>query len=436
MDRKKIVIVGGGFGGVYTYLNLQKHLGALKERPEITLISKDNYFLFTPLLHEVATGGVRAHDIVQPIRQIVKTALDSVIISPAKSIDTNRKIVTTDCAEVAYDYLVIATGATTNYFSFKPEMVYTLKTMRDALRLKNHILDIFDTADRTEDKKEREKLLTFVVIGGGPTGVELVTEMDEFIYGTLHAAYPSIAPGEVKLYLIHGKSELINMFHPKMRKVTIETLRKEHMITTMLDCLVTDIAPGHITLSGGTVLETDNVILTTGVQAVYPGLSENPRLSDRGQLLVNSFLQIAEHPEIFALGDVAAIDGQSTPQTAQAAVQEAEVVAQNIASLVHYSPGEAEGKSPAAPTTGSGNNLLIPFIYKEQGELVSLGRWKAAAHIGIFNFSGGLAWWTWRTVYAAKIVGWANRFRVIVDWTLDMFYQRDISKLTNTDKNK
>jgi NADH:ubiquinone reductase (H+-translocating) len=412
---KKIVIIGGGFAGVYTYLGLRKRLQAQKERPEITLISKDNYFLFTPLLHEVATGGVRAHDIVQPLRQIAKTALDRVVISPAKSIDITRKVVTTACIDVPYDYLVIATGATTNYFKFNPELVYTLKTMQDALLLKNHILDIFDTADRTEDPKEREKLLTFVVIGGGPTGVELVTEMDEFIYGTLHMAYPSITPGIVKLYLIHGKSELINMFHPKVRLITLETLRNEHMITTILDCLVMNIEPGKVSLSNGAVLETDNVILTTGVQAIYPDFQEKLDLNEHGQILVNTFLQVPEHPELFALGDVAAIDGQSIPQTAQAAVQEAEIAAQNIVQAI-------AGKPPAE------------FHYKEQGQLVSLGRWKAAAHIGIFNFSGGLAWWTWRTIYAAKIVGWANRFRVIVDWTLDMFYQRDISKLTNIEK--
>ena len=411
MDKKKIVIVGGGFGGVYTYVGLRMFLRAQKERPEITLIAKDNYFLFTPLLHEVATGGVRASDIVQPIRQIVDTRLDRVVTSPVKNIDIRKKIVSTACTKIPYDYLAIATGSATNYFTFKPKLVYALKTMEDALRLKNHILDIFDVADRTHDPREREKLLTFVVIGGGPTGVELVTEMDEFIHGTLRVAYSSIMPSEVKLCLIHGKRELIDMFHPKMRSKALEALRGEHMITTILDCRVTDIAPGKVTLSDGTILETDNVIVTTGIQAIYPNFSEKINLNSRGQILVNKFLQVPEYPEIFVLGDTASVDGQAIPQTAQAAVQEADTAAHNIVQVIVGRP-------------------LTEFRYKTKGELVSLGRWKAVAHIGPFNFSGALAWWTWRTVYAAKIVGWANRFRVVVDWTLDMFYPRDISKLT------
>ena len=411
--KPRVVIIGGGFAGVYTYRNLHKEFHGQADRPEITLISKNNYFLFTPLLHEVATGSVRAHDIVQPLRQIADTCLDRVVVSPATSIDIASRVASTSSADIPYDYLVLATGAATQLFKFPPELVYTLKTLEDALLLKNHLLEVFDAAERTGNKKERAKLLTFMVVGGGATGVELITEMDEFIYDTLCKAYPSISPEEVKIYLVHGKNELVDSFSPSIRRKTLAAFKNKHMVKVLLNSLVSKITKGKAALASGEVVETETIVMATGITATYPAFSEKIQTNPRGQILVNRYLQIPGHSEIFALGDAAAVNEEnySTPQTAQAAVQEAKVAAYNITALIR-------------------NFQLAKFEYREQGQLISLGRWKAAAKIGWFSFSGMFAWWLWRTIYAGKVIGWANRLRLILDWTIDMFYKRDISRLS------
>lgn len=404
----KIIIIGGGFGGLYSYIYLRKQL---KHTPaQITLISPENYFLFTPLLHEVATGSVNQSNIIYPLRKLVRGKNARFIQGSVQKIDTAQKIVTTENETLNYDYLVIAGGS-------KPAMptphTFTLKNLQNARNIKNHIIEMFEQSERSPDPKEREKLLTFVVVGAGPTGVELAAEIHEFTTNSLTRYYNSIKPEEVETILIHSGSEIIPQFKPKLRTKSLQILQKNaRHLQIILNTKVIKVTPDQITLSNNQTINTQTTIMTIGVQANALQIIPEPNKNTKAQLEVNENLQLFNANNVFALGDIAHIssNNQIVPQTAQAAVMEAKNVAQNIKRALTNKPA-------------------IKFQYQEKGQLLSLGGWKAAAYIGGLYFNGHLAWWIWRTIYVSKMPGWSNRLRIILDWTLDIFYPRDISKL-------
>ncbi len=409
MQKKKIVIVGGGFGGVYTYLNLWKKINI--SLTELVLISKKNYFLFTPLLHEVATGSVNQSNIIQPLREILKPGPGSIMEEEVLSINTQDQIVFTEQKKINYDFLVLAAGAKTNYFGFGQEMVFGLKDLHDARRLKNHLVECFEKAEWEEDLEERKKLLTFVVIGGGPTGVELVAEVAEFVSDTLVNSFKSIKKQDLKIYLVQKGEKLLPNFDSILAEKAAKLLSNKAGLEILFNCEVSEISKDRVILKNGKILKTNTAILSAGVKPNNFDLGELVNLNKKGQILTNSFLQIPSLPNIFVVGDMAAINCEknSIPQTAQAAEAGALVVAKNISAIINNKP-------------------LTSFLYKEKGQLVSLGRWMAIAQIYKIKLFGHFAWWVWRTIYASKLIGWANRLRVVLDWTIDIFYPRDISK--------
>lgn len=413
-QRKKVVIVGSGFGGTYTFRNLHNHYHGKKHGPEITIISKHNYFLFTPLLHEVATGSVHESNIIQPIRQLFGACgcLQDLVLGEVTSVDLQNQRVYLGSQAIGYDYLVMAAGATTKMLGFEEDLVYTLKDLADARRLKNRILELFDRAHREGDKARRRELLKFVVIGGGPTGVELAAEICEFAKDTLAAEYTEIAQDEVSVLLIHGGSELINYFHPSLRRRALKELSSKKCIDIKLNTRVKTVGPGEVRLASGETVKTHTPILVAGV-VPSPMVFEPQVMRDSaGRVEVDRYFRLKDFPEVFVIGDMAKLPERSgpVPQTAQAAEAAAKCVAANLILLL-------QEKQPRA------------FVFKERAQLVSLGRWRAAARIYGVSFSGRLAWWIWRTIYATKLIGWANRVRVVVDWTLDIFFPRDTSEL-------
>lgn len=408
---QRVVIVGAGFGGVYTYLNLAKRLSSLPNKTKITIVSPHNYFLFTPLLHEVASGSIHASNIVQPLRQILDHGNAEVVVDKATGIDlANNKLITTKY-ELEYSYLVIAAGATTRQYNFPLQHVLELKNLQDARHIKNRVIKCLDEADRAIDTKERAALLTFVVIGGGPTGVELAAELHDFIFNTLLRLYPNVSKEEVHLYLVHAGSELVHHFDEKIRQKSRRVLEKKYNLHLLFNSLVENIEDGVVHLRDGKTIFTKTPIMVAGVSPVEIPCTPKIAISPSGQIEVNKFLQLPGYPRVYVIGDMALIkDGNITvPQTAQAAVAEAKITAKNIIAEIKNEPLQA-------------------FHYRERGQLVSLGNWNAAGKIGPFGVSGPLAWWIWRTVYATKIIGWTNRVRVVIDWTIGLFYPRDISK--------
>jgi NADH dehydrogenase len=409
---KRIVIVGAGFGGVYAFKRLQRRLGK-NPNVELTLVNERNYFLFTPLLHEVATGGISPENIVEPIRKVLGCSPQSFHLGRVESISFEHRTVRTEHETIAYDYLVLAPGATTNFYNISGAEKYsfTLKSLEDAMRLKDHLIACVEYASQTNDKKKRESLLRFAVVGGGPTGVELASEMEEFLRGTFSHYYPKEIINAIELVLIQHASALLPHLSVCMRGKSEEVLRKKN-IALLLGAEVTEVGNGYVEIEGGKRIVTDTVVWTAGIKPNIPLLTEDvPRARD-GRIIVEPSLSLARYRDVFVIGDAAAVGTRTdgyVPALAQAAVKQAEATAENIARLLH-------------------GREVKPFAYRHSGTMVSLGQWMAAGEVGGYVFWGRITWWVWRTVYLFKLVSWQKKLKVALDWTINLFSPRDIAE--------
>lgn len=411
-QKKKIVILGGGFGGLYTYKGLYKYFK--HDELDITIVNRNNYFLFTPMLHEVATGGIAHHQVVESIRQVIYKTNDKLHIAEVLSVDCEKQIVKTSIDELPYDVLIVALGATTNFFNAPGarEHSFVLKDLHDAIRLRSTLIKTFEEGSEISDPEARKKELSFAVVGGGATGVELVAEIAELYMSTFLKYYHGIiTPADISLYLINRGPELLAPFHSSLRKNALEVLR-HNGVQVMLNTGVKEVKENGIVFDDGTVLETNHVIWTAGVKP-NPLMFVQPVDQDLGgRIIVNETLQVDQYPNIFVLGDMASVkgsDGKPMPMLAQIAERQGLHTGHNIKLMV-------QGKK------------LIPFTYKSQGELASLGQWQAVANIRGFKFSGPFAWFLWRTIYLFKFLSGSKKAKIVVDWTMNLFYPRDITK--------
>lgn len=411
-EKKKIVILGGGFGGLYTYKGLYKYFH--KDEIDITVVNKTNYFLFTPLLHEVATGGIAHHQLVESLRQIMYKTNDHLHVAELLTIDCENKKVKTTIGELSYDVLVIALGATTNFFNAPgaQEHSMVLKDLHDALKLRTTLIESFEKATEIKDERERRKELSFAVIGGGPTGVELVTEIAELINDTFLKYYHGVIKCEdISLYLINRDSEVLMPFHPSLRKGALSVIEKSG-VKVMLNTGVKEVRKDSVVLNDDKVLEVNHVIWTAGVKPNAPSFSHQATLDNWGRIVVDDTLSVSGCPGVFAIGDIASLadkDGKPMPMLAQIAVKQGIHTGGNIYRFVKGSK-------------------LLPFSYQSKGALVSLGQWQALADFKFIRFSGPIAWFIWRTVYLFKFISRSKRIKIIVDWTVNIFYPRDITK--------
>ena len=411
--KTKIVIIGNGFGGIYTLKNLHK-LFHREDDISLILIGEKNYFLFTPLLHEVAAGGINPENIVEPIRKILGCCLDKLYLGKAEKINTKEKTVSVGEYVIPYDYLVIAPGAETNFHDVPnaEKFSLTLKSIEDAVKIKNTIIRKIECASHTEDAEERRKKLSFVVVGGGPTGVELSAEIQEFITENFSGYYKDkLLTRHASVTLVQRGSELLSQFNKKIREQSLKILQKKG-VRIILNKGVIEMSDSFILLNDGERIETETVIWTAGVRPTEIAFDQTVSRSTDRRLLVNEYLQLREYREIFALGDnVAFRDGESfLPPLAQVAEQEAKMVAKNIYLSVK-------------------NKSLEPFVYKRKGEMISLGKWMALGEISNFVFGGRIAWWIWRTLYLSKLISFRKKVKVALDWTINIFSSRDISEL-------
>lgn len=415
--KKRVVIIGGGFGGVYTGLYLiplvQKGL------IELTLISKDNHFLFTPLLHEVATGGLPADSVIEPLREVFRGSGIRVVVAEVKRITTHSKVVETTGGErYSFDYLVLATGAS----SEMPKVVEgdtplsPLKSIADANTIRDRLIDQFERAVAAGDKASRRKELSFVVVGAGPTGVEVVAEIAEFARTSLCAYFSDagIKKEDVSITLLGQSTEVVPQFHPSVRTYTADALQRKG-VKLLLARTVMRVKRRSVELDDGKEIPASLLVWTAGVKPVTPLFLGDIQTDHGERILVDEFLRVKGSPDVFAVGDVAAAfgvesDGRPLPMLAQVAVKEARHAARNIEALIR-------------------GRTLSPFSYRIKGLLLSLGQWDAAAEIMSIRFYGRFAWWLWRTIYLFNYPSWRKRFKVAGRWTVNLFTPRDITRV-------
>ena len=408
-----IVIIGGGFAGLYTARGL-RHVEA-----DITLVDRHNYHLFQPLLYQVATAGLNPSDIAAPIRAILRKQKNvTVILGDAAAVDVAQKRVQlADGDSLSYDHLVVATGATHSYFGHPEweQFAPGLKTIDDALEIRRRVLLAFEAAEREQDPAVRDALMTFVVIGGGPTGVELAGALSEIARQTMVRDFRHIHPESARVILIEGHPRVLPPYPPELSEKA--RLQLVHLgVEVVTGSVVTDVNDREVRI-GEAVIPTRTVLWGAGVQASPLARSLGVPLDRAGRVLVEPDLTLPGHPEVFVIGDLAAVqqyDGSFVPGVAPAAIQEGQHTALNLDRAVEGQP-------------------LRAFKYRDKGSLATIGRAAAVADFGRLRFGGFLAWMAWLVIHIFFLIGFRNRFLVITQWAWAyLTYQRGARLITGT----
>lgn len=409
MKRKHIVIAGVGFAGLNAYKSLPRWIS---RSADITLIDQKNHFLFTPLLHEVASASLDDMSVVEPFRDIIRPS-HTFIQGFVDRIDPEKNTLYLNEKEIPYDILVSSFGSTTNTFGIKgvDEYSFTLKTLEDAVVLRNHCIDIFEKASQIEDNEERKKLLSFVIVGGGPTGVELAGEFSELFFKTLVRKHKNIHPRDISLTLVNAGSSLLSTFPKRLQDYAENTLRLKNVIVRN-DFFVTEVQKEALLVQDGSSLDAHTIVWTAGVRAQEFNLSGVEAQYQQGKIVVDPSLLVSGSHNIFAAGDMSFLENEEggLPMTAQVAKQQGIHIAKNIGNLI-------KGKE------------LRSFSYKESGVLASLGFLDAVASIGKVKFMGFPAWILWRAIYLFNFSSWKKRFRVLIDWIFNAFTGRETTRL-------
>ena len=408
-----IVIIGGGFGGLYVARGL-RHVEA-----DVTVLDRHNYHLFQPLLYQVATAALNPSDIAAPIRGILGRQKNvTVTLGEAEAIDADaKKVRLCDGGELAYDFLVVATGATHSYFGH-PEwerFAPGLKTIDDALEIRRRVLLAFEAAERETDPARQQELLTFVVIGAGPTGVELAGALSEIARQTLTRDFRHIQPESARVILLEGKERVLPPYPPDLSEKARKQL-VELGVEVTTDAVVTNVTENAVVI-GDRVIPTRTILWGAGVQASPLARSLGVPLDRAGRVLVEPDLTIPGHKDVFVIGDLAAVrqhDGSFVPGVAPAAIQEGQHTAMNLERAVEGQP-------------------LRAFKYRDKGSLATIGRAAAVANLGRLRFGGFFAWMAWLLIHIFFLIGFRNRFLVITQWAWAYFtYQRAARLITGT----
>lgn len=400
--RKRIIIVGGGFGG----LKLARKLKS--DKYQVVLLDKNNYHIFQPLLYQVATAGIEPSAISFPFRKIFKRREHFHIrICEAQQVFPENNLLETSIGTVAYDYLVIATGCNTNYFGNEgmAKNTMALKNTSEALFNRNQILDSFEQAQNTNSEEERKRLMTFAIVGGGATGIELAGALAEMRKFVLPQDYPDLNINEMRIVLIDAAPRLLSAFSDVSSQEVTEYLRKRD-VEIRLNTLVKSYDNNKLELSGDTVIETKNVFWVAGVKAnSLQGLPADA-YGPGNRLKVDTFNRLLGQTNIFAIGDTALMITdkypKGHPQVVQPAIQQARNLIQNLSRLEDGLP-------------------LQPFIYHNKGSMATIGRNNAVVELKKMRFGGFPAWAVWLFIHLMSIVGVKNRLFIFVDWMWSYF---------------
>jgi NADH dehydrogenase len=413
VPRARIIVLGGGVGGLAAARHLDRQF-ARQPDVEVTLVSRDNFFLLSPLLFEACSGVLELRHCAQPIRPCLRRA--RFVEATVEHVDVERRVVRVVASEGAvhelpYDHVVIALGATTN-MSLIPgsEHARTFKTVADALMLRNHVIERLERADVETDPRRRRQLLTVVVIGGGLVGVELLGELTAFIDDELRY-YPRIRRDELRFYLFEAGSRLLPESTPFLADYAAQVLRRRgaalHTSTP-----VQAIEPGVVRWKDG-VIEADTIVLAAGIVPSAVAAAMEVERDRRGRVVTDATMRSVSHPHVWAIGDCAAIpgpDGKPYPALAQHAVRQARRVARNIRAVV-------------------GRRAAKPFVFQSLGTMAAFGHTRAAADVRGLELTGFIAWWMRRTYYLFQMPRWDTRVRIAVDWTVSLCFRPDLTKV-------
>ena len=397
-----VVILGAGFGG----LTAAKRL---KNAPvRITLIDRQNYHLFQPLLYQVAIAGLIPAQIAYPVRTIFRDQKNLTFqMGDVTEISLNEKFVKMNGSVIAYDNLIIAAGGQTNFFGMESvrQNTFYIKDIKSAIATRNHLLSLFERASREADADKRRAMLTFVIVGGGPTGVEIAGALAELISHVMKKEYRELDVREARVLLLEAGNALIASYPHELRKATLKLLQKKN-VEVMFNSRLADFNGQRLTLADGATIDTNTLIWTAGVKAAGIVETLDAERAGSGRVRTEATLQLPNHPEVYVIGDAAYLEDekdQPLPMLSTVAMQQGNVVADNIQ---HAIKGQAQH----------------PFRYKDPGLLATIGRNAAVARIWGLSFSGFIAWLIWVGLHIYRIIGFRNRLVVMINWAWDYFF--------------
>jgi len=405
-----VVIIGGGVGGLWAAKRLAR------APVDVLLLDRRNHHVFSPLLYQVATAGLSPGDIASPIRWVLRRQNNlKVWLAEATSVDVSRKVVHLADGEVPYDHLIVAAGSRPTYFGHDEWAVHArgLKTMEDAIAMRQQVLVAFERAERERDRAVQRRLLTFVVIGGGATGVELAGALAEISRHALEHEFRTIHPETARVILIEGGPDVLATYVPALSKFARSAL-EELGVSVWTGTRVTSIEQGLVRL-GTETIEAETVLWAAGVVAAPIGATLGVPLDRTGRVIVNPDLTIPGCNEVYVVGDMASLagaNGQLLPGVSQVAMQEAKWAADNILRTI-------AGKARTA------------FVYRDLGNMATIGRHRAVGDLGWLRIKGYVAWWFWLVLHIFWLIGFRNRLTVMTQWAFSyMTYQRSTRLIT------
>lgn len=415
MERPHVIIIGGGFAG----LNAAKELEHTNVR--ITLLDRQNHHCFQPLLYQVATAALSTQDIASPIRKVLrKQENTTVLMDEVLDFDLDARIVHTASMHLHYDYLIVAAGARTHYFNEEwREKAPGLKTLDDAMEIRRRVLLAYEAAEREQDPETRQQWLNFVVIGAGPTGVELAGALSEIATKTLTRNFRTFDPSEAQVFLVEGLKSVLPQFPAPELRVRAHEQLLDLGVKVELGVLVNEIQEDRVVLKDGREIPCRTVLWAAGIKAEDIAGKLGAEQDKMGRVVVRTDLSLEGHPEVFVAGDVAKCidaEGQEVPGLAPAAIQMGEHAANNIRRAI-------------------GGREALPFTYLDKGQMATIGRSKAIAMSGPLRLSGFFAWLAWLFIHILYLIEFRNKFAVLLEWTYDYItWQRAARVIVNAPK--
>ena len=409
---KVVVVVGTGFGGL-------RAARALRRAPvQVVLLDRNNYHLFQPLLYQVATAGLEPEEIAKPARAILRGQQNADFrLVDVTRVDLAGRRLETSAGPIPYDVLVLAPGGETNFFGLDAvqRRGLGLKDIPDAIAIRNHVLACFEQAMLEPDPERRRSLLTFIVVGGGPTGVEMAGALSELIRLVLVKDYPRLNIKDVRILLLEATDKLLAAMPERLREAAGRTLWRKY-VEVRFGATVADFDGKQIRLKSGEIIPGQTLIWAAGVRASSLTATLGIPPGRQGRIPVESTLQLAGHPEVFIIGDAAyrEQDGEPLPMLAPVAIQMGESVARNIARQLRAEP-------------------LVPFRYRDQGTLATIGRNAAVANVYGLKLSGFPAWVMWLVVHIIQLIGFRNKLFVLINWAWDYFFYERAARLITRD---
>ena len=407
--RPTVVIVGAGFGGL-------RAVRALRKTPvDVVLVDRHNYHLFQPLLYQVATAGLEPEEIARPVRAILRRQSNAEFrMTDVTGLDPGGKRILTSDGPIPYDYLILAVGGETNYFGLEsvPRHGFGLKDIPEAIRIRNHVLHAFERAMLEPDPERRRAELTFVVVGGGPTGVEMAGALSELIRLVLVKDYPRLNVKDVRVLLLEATDRLLAAMPARLREAAFKTLWRKKHVEVRFGATVADYDGARVLLKSGEVIPASTLVWAAGVKAVSLTGRLGLPTAQQGRVPVAPTLDVPGHPDIYVIGDAAYLEvaGGPLPMMAPVAIQMAETAAENIRRRI-------AGEPP------------LQFRYRDPGSLATIGRNAAVAYIRGIGFTGFPAWVVWLVVHIIQLIGFRNKLFVLLNWAWDYFFYERAARL-------